>query len=360
MDQIFKGLKIIELASVLAGPSVGMFFSELGAKVIKIENKNAGGDITRKWKLPSEDSDKNYSAYFSSINYKKEHLLLNLKDEKDYLILMDLIKDADIILSNYQVKQANKLQVDYSTIVKINPQIIFAQLNGFSADNPRPAFDVVLQAEAGFMYMNGEPERTPVKMPVALIDVLAAHQMKEGILIALIEKLKTGKGSFVETSLYEAALASLVNQASNWLMAGHIPQPMGTLHPNIAPYGEVFYTKDQKGIVLAIGTDKQFKSLCLCLELHLFEEENFKSNTERVINRKALFEKLNPAISAISISKLEEIFTLHQVPYGRIRNMKEVFENPQAQQLILEEKMEDQGISKRVKSVAFRIEPFQS
>lgn len=356
MDKIFEGLKIVELASVLAGPSVGMFFAELGAKVIKIENKKTGGDVTRKWRLPSEKKDNNYSAYFSSINYKKEYLFLDLKTKKDYEYLISIIKDADIVISNYRKKQADNLKLNYKIISEINPQIIFANLTGFGDDNPRPAFDVVLQAEAGFIFMTGEPNRPPVKMPVALIDVLAAHQMKEGILIALLQKAKTGKGAFVETSLYQAALASLVNQATNWLMAGHIPQPMGTLHPNIAPYGDIFYTKDKKAIVLAVGSENQFIALCDSLEINIHNNSLFNNNTQRVINRVPLSEHLSKVISNFEMESLEKIFITNGVPYGRIRNMKEVFELPEAQAMILEEKMEDGETSKRVKSVAFTIE----
>lgn len=355
MDKIFEDLKIVELASVLAGPSVGMFFAELGAKVIKIENKKTGGDITRKWKLPSEKKDNNYSAYFSSINYRKEHLFLNLKNKDDYDQLIEIIKDADIVISNYRKKQATNLKLDYQTISSINSHIIFATLTGFGDDNPRPAFDVVLQAEAGFIFMTGEPNRPPVKMPVALIDVLSAHQMKEGILIALLQKAKTGKGAFVETSLYKAALASLVNQATNWLMAGHIPQPMGTLHPNISPYGDIFYSKDKKAIVLAVGTENQFIALCHSLKIDIYNHSFFNSNTQRVIHRKELSNHLSKAISTFEIDVLEKIFLENEVPYGRIRNMKEVFELPEAQAMILEEKMDDGGVSKRVKSVAFEI-----
>lgn len=355
MNEVFRGLKVVELASVLAGPSVGMFFSELGAEVIKIENKKTGGDITRKWKLPSEPRDNNYSAYFSSINYKKKHLFLDLKNQVDYQHLLSLIKGADIVISNYRDIQASNLKVDYDTISQINPEIIFAVLTGFGEHNPRPAFDVVLQAETGFIYMTGEPNRPPVKMPVALIDVLAAHQMKEGILIALLQKEKTGKGCLVETSLYQAALASLVNQATNWLMAGHIPQAMGTLHPNIAPYGDIFYSKDHKAIVLAVGTENQFIALCNALKIDIFNHSNFNNNTQRVLNRKELSTHLTSAIIQLNINDLEKLFLAQEVPYGRIRNMQEVFELPQAQQMILEETMDDGGISKRVKSVAFEI-----
>jgi crotonobetainyl-CoA:carnitine CoA-transferase CaiB-like acyl-CoA transferase len=248
------------------------------------------------------------------------------------------------------------MKVDYPSLKKINEKLIYAQLTGFGEDDPRPAFDMVLQAEAGFLYMTGEPGRPSVKMPVALIDILAAHQMKEGILIALLKRAATGEGSLVRTSLYEAALASLANQASNWLMAGHIPQAMGTLHPNIAPYGEVFHSADDKPLVLAVGTDKQFVNLCKSLDINIFEDKKFKANTQRVIHRTVLGGHLSEAMRKHTSKELERRFIEFQVPYARIRDMREVFEPPQAQAMILEEKMPDGKVSHRVKTVAFQVD----
>ncbi|MEZ4904287.1 MAG: CoA transferase [Spirosomataceae bacterium] len=182
-----------------------------------------------------------YSAYYASVNWNKQTYLLDLEDDNDRFQAYRLFQGADIVISNYRLNVAQKLGVNYETLRKDNPNLIFAQLNAFDAHSERPAFDVVLQAEAGFMYMNGEAEGPPVKMPVALIDVLAAHQLKEAILLALLRRTQTGEGAYIATSLFEAAIASLVNQASNWLMNSHIPQRMGTQHPNIAPYGDVIF-----------------------------------------------------------------------------------------------------------------------
>ena len=264
---LFKNLKVVELASVLAGPAVGMFFAELGAEVIKIENATTGGDVTRKWKLPTESPNASQSAYYSSVNWNKQTIFADLTTETDQTKIHDLIKTADIIISNFNHQSAQKLKMDYDTLQKINPKLIFAQLTAYGENDDTPAFDVVLQAEAGFMYMNGEAEREAVKMPVALIDLLAAHQLKEGILVALLQRQQTGKGSFVTASLVESAISSLANQATNWLMGNHIPQRMGTMHPNIAPYGDVFYTADDKPIVLAVGTERQFENLCAVLNI---------------------------------------------------------------------------------------------
>ncbi len=351
MKDIFKDLQVIELASVLAGPSVGMFFAELGAKVTKIENKTTGGDVTRSWRVPDEDAASDYSAYYCSVNWGKEVLFLNLETETDQAIVHDLVCTADIVISNFRSGSAKRLRMDYETLQNLNPKLIFGQITGFGEADERPAFDVVLQAEAGFLYMTGEPNGNPAKMPVALIDLLAAHQLKEGILVALLKREKFGEGSYISISLFESAVASLANQATNWLMAGHIPQRMGTQHPNIAPYGDIFTTKDDKQIVIAAGTERQFQTLCALLNLQ--PEERFASNAGRVENRAALIDFLKPAFRHFYRDQILDIFHKKGVPAASIRDMREVFELPLAQQMILEETMPDGRMSRRVKTVVF-------
>lgn len=355
-DKIFADLKVIELASVLAGPAVGLFFAELGAKVIKVENKTTGGDVTRRWKLPTENADNPLSAYYCSVNWNKEAILLDLRDKNDLQHLHQMVAEADVVISNYKPASATKMGVDYNTFKALNEGIIYAQLTAFGEEVDRPAFDIVLQAEAGFLYMTGEADRPPVRMPVALIDLLAAHQLKEGILVALLKKARTGKGSYITTSLLESALASLANQATNWLMGNHKAERMGTQHPNIAPYGDMFRTKDNKDIVLAIGTEKHFVNLCKVLELdNLVSDQRFAINANRVKNREALVEALSPAFLHFDRDDLLQQFQEMGVPAGSIRSMPEVFELPTAQDMILEEKMENGEISKRLKTVVFDI-----
>jgi crotonobetainyl-CoA:carnitine CoA-transferase CaiB-like acyl-CoA transferase len=283
MKSVLADLKVIEIASVLAGPAVGMFFAEKGAKVIKVENKLTGGDVTRSWKLPAEDKNSAESAYFSAVNWNKEHLFLDFNDQNEIRKLKGVIADADIVITNFKAGDAAKFALDFKSITEINNHVILAEISGFGANNNRVAYDLVLQAETGFMSMNGEPNGQPVKMPVAFIDLFAAHQMKEGILEALLTQ-KVEKGSYrVHVSLYDAAIASLANQASNYLMANHIPKPLGSKHPNIAPYGELFRTKDDKLITFAIGSNKQYENLCE--ELSIQVQHNHSTNKERVANR---------------------------------------------------------------------------
>ncbi len=355
MKDFFKDLKVIELSSVLAGPAVGMFFAELGAEVIKVENKTTGGDITRKWKLPQEAKDE-ISAYYASINWGKKVEMLDLSQEADQDKVHEWVKDADIVISNFKEKSALRMRMDYEFLQQINPGIIYAQLYAFGKGNARPAFDVVLQAEAGFLFMTGEPGRLPVKMPVALIDLLAAHQLKEGILLALLKKERTGEGSLVSTSLLAAAVASLANQATNWLIAGHIPTAMGSAHPNIAPYGDIFACKDQKYVVIAAGTERQFKELCLALDCsELIQDERFARNTERVANRELLGQSLQKYFQKKDRQQIAKILEDRAVPYGCIRNMEEVFEIPDTKALILESYSKSGRLLRRVKTAVFNI-----
>ena len=350
---MFKNLKVIDASSVLAGPSVGMFFAELGAHVIKIEHPKFA-DVTRSWKLPKEDKDSEISAYFSSINYKKEYLKLDLKSEKDHKQFIDLIASADVLLTNFKKGDDVKLKIEDERLHKINSRLIIGKINGYGTESDRVAYDLILQAESGFMSMNGTPESGPVKMPVALIDVLAAHHLKEALLIALLEREKAKRGKSVSVSLYDAAISSLVNQASNYLMSNHIPQRIGSLHPNIAPYGEIFTTKDGALITFAIGSNLHFEKLCSFLKSEeLITDKRFNSNQNRVVNRKELFIILDKKIKCIEcdiiLSAMEEL----NVPAGKIKNLKEVFETKSAQDLIREEKIESMD-TKRVASVIFK------
>lgn len=335
---VFKDLRVIELASVLAGPAVGMFFAELGAEVIKIENKTTSGDVTRSWKLRSEDKETDISAYFSCVNWGKKSIALDLGDADDHQFLMKLVKSSDVVISSYKPGDAEKLGVDYESLKQLKPDIICGAINGFGSSDPRPAFDVILQAEAGFMYMNGEPGSVPTKMPVALVDVLAAHQLKQGLLLALYQRLQTGGGKRIDVSLFDSALTSLTNQATNWLVANHIPEKMGSEHPNIVPYGTLLSTSDGKHLLIACGTNAQFKACCKVLNLpSLPADIRFKSNPDRVTNRKELNQLLSDASTSFSAEDLMTTFTRNRVPVGMIRNMQEVFENELVSRMILDD-----------------------
>jgi crotonobetainyl-CoA:carnitine CoA-transferase CaiB-like acyl-CoA transferase len=332
-----------------------MFLAELGAKVIKVEHPN-GGDVTRQWKLPSEDAESPVSAYFSAVNWGKEYRSIDLKSPKGKQEVLALIAGADVVLTNFKAGDDVKLGLDYNTLKALNPKLIYATLTGFGAEDSRTAFDVVLQAEAGLMYMNGTLDSGPVKWPVAVVDLMAAHQLKEGILLALLQRERTGQGAKVSVSLYDAAVASLANQATNWLMAGHIPQRLGSLHPNIAPYGETLTCADGKQIVLAVGNPAQFDSLCKVLGLDdLITDSRFATNSQRVAHREALLDALQNQAASWQRDALLHKLIAANVPAGAIRNMQEVFAQRSAQRLILPESIN--GVpTQRVATAVFKIE----
>ncbi len=328
-----KNLKVLELASVLAGPGVGQFFAELGAEVIKVENIN-GGDVTRSWKIAGEKTD-DRSAYFCSINWGKQSIAIDLASPQGQKIIHDLVSGTDIVIASYKPGDSEKLHVDYDTLSRINPRLIYGQITGYGPNNPNVGYDAIIQAESGFMFMNGEPGGRSLKMPVALIDVLAGHQLKEAILLALIERYEHGRGSFVDVSLIQAAISSLVNQATNYLVGGMVPAKHGSAHPNIAPYGDVFLTKDKKELLLAVGNDKQFRALCEILGLDVWKDDKFSTNVQRVTNRETLNEILSAAISLQQSQGLAKALNDQKIPGGLIRNLADVFDQPEAKELLL-------------------------
>lgn len=334
-NEIFADLKVVELASVLAGPNVGQFFAELGAEVIKVENLKTGGDITRTWRGKSE-GDEQISAYFSSVNWGKKSLAIDLQKPEGKEIVSELASRADIVIASYKPGDAEKLGVDYKSLAKNNRSLIYGQVTGYGRDNERVGYDALIQAESGFMDMNGEPDGLPLKMPVALVDILAAHHLKEGILLGLIKKEKTGAGDLVEVSLMQAAISSLTNQATNWLMAKHLPKRQGSAHPNIAPYGENYITKDKKRVILAIGSDRQFQDLCNILALsELGYDPHFSKNTLRVRNREALNKKLQERIADIEAVSFLNQCNQMKIPVGIIQNLQEVFEMAEAKETVM-------------------------
>lgn len=355
MTTIFKDLTIVELASVLAGPAVGMFFAELGAKVIKIENATTNGDVTRTWKIKGEQKNGS-AAYYHSVNYNKEIVFLNLKEVEGQKICEEIISKADVLISNFSDQVSHNFGLAYAQIKERHPSLIYAQLFGFESDRSRAAYDIVLQAESGFLSMSGSSDGILSRMPVALIDILAAHQLKEGILCALIRKMKTSKGCLISTSLEESAISSLANQATNYLMVNHIPKPMGTSHPNIAPYGDIFLSSDQVKLVLAIGSDNQFSKLVTILgKSELATHSAYYTNNLRVENRENLMHELSALIQLWNADELIILCNKAKVPIGKVQNLKDVFQSKIGQSMVLEQTEQDGSISKRVRTVAFRM-----
>ena len=351
---LFQDLVVVELASVLAGPSVGQFFAEMGARVIKVENARTQGDVTRSWKLATEAGESTVSAYFSSANWGKESLCVDLSDNLVREAVYRLIRQADLVLASFKPGDAEKLGFDFATLSKEKPSLVYGSITGYGNEVARAGYDAVLQAEAGFMYLNGEKGGAPLKMPVAMIDLLAAHQLKEGLLAAFYLREKTGQGQLVEVSLLRAAISSLANQATNYLVAGVPPRRLGSEHPNIVPYGTVFETADAKELVLAVGDDRQFSSLCTILgQPDLASQDSFSTNSARVTNRELLIQKLKALVARHNRHELLESLIEGNVPAGAVHTVPEALSQPGAGPQLLPGK---NGQAAGIRQIAFTVQ----
>jgi crotonobetainyl-CoA:carnitine CoA-transferase CaiB-like acyl-CoA transferase len=353
----FAHLRVLELASVLAGPQVGQFFAELGAEVLKIESP--AGDVTRTWKTTAEAAtapdaiDASVSAYFSASNWGKTSLVLDLATAAGQATLHRLAAQADIVLASYKPGDAEKLRADYATLAAANPRLIYGHLTGYGPDNARAGYDAVLQAEAGFMHLNAPgPGQPPQKMPVAMVDLLAAHQLKEGLLTALFQRERTGRGALVQVSLLDSALASLANQAATYLVAGHDPQPLGSGHPSIVPYGTVYRAAEGRQLVLAVGSDGQFRYLCVALgHPEWATDTRFATNAARVAHRTALEALLTARIASMNGDDLLAALARRAVPAGAVRSVGEALAHPWAAPMLLPGAG---GLRAGLRTVAFR------
>jgi crotonobetainyl-CoA:carnitine CoA-transferase CaiB-like acyl-CoA transferase len=300
--------------------------AELGADVTKIESPQ--GDVTRTWYSTHEDQTTT-SAYYLSVNAHKELEVLDLKQDRSALEAR--IAQTDILLINFKSSDETKFDLKPETLLQRYPHLIIGKIKGFEHEEGRVAYDVAIQAETGFMSINGEVGSEPLKLPVAFMDVMAAHQLKEGLLCALLDKTKTGKGMLVECSLENAGIVSLMNQGSNFLKTGKVPIAAGSLHPNIAPYGEQIVFKDNTRIVLAIGSDKQFTALCSVLQCDaITNDQRFHNNISRVQNRKELLQILIKAAENISFQNIRETLISQSIPFGEVKTIDQVMESPGA------------------------------
>ena len=335
----FAHLRVLELASVLAGPQVGQFFAELGAEVLKVESP--AGDVTRTWKTTAETTnpaadDASVSAYFSASNWGKKSMVLDLTTAAGQAELRRLAATADLVIASYKPGDAEKLSADYAALAADNPRLIYGHLTGYGPHGGRAGYDAVLQAETGFMHLNasgaGYP---PQKMPVALVDVLAAHQLKEGLLTALLQREKTGRGALVHVSLLDSALSALVNQAATYLVTGHDPQPLGSGHPSIVPYGTVYRAANGRQLVLAVGSDGQFQQLCAALGQPAWvTDARFQTNAARVVHRTALEALLTEGIAAVNGDELLAELARRAVPAGAVRTVGEALSQASAQAML--------------------------
>lgn len=351
---MLSDLTVVEFAGVLAGPSVGMFLAELGARVIKVENPATGGDVTRHWTLGDEAAGGTPSPYFTAVNWGKESVALDFDRPEDLDAARGLARRADVILVSYKPGDAEKFGLDYESLSADNRGVVYGEITAYGPDDERPGYDAVIQAATGFTYLNGEPDGPPLKLPVALMDVLAGHQLKEAVLLALLRRERSGEGAKVSVSLVRSGLAALVNQASNWLVAGVNPRRLGSGHPNIVPYGSSYETADGSRIVLAVGNDRQFARLCEVLGTpDLAADARFATNPARVEHRRELEDELADRLGGRHRDELLRALADAGVPAGPVLDVREALSQPAAGPLLQEVGVPGGATLRGLRSVAF-------
>jgi crotonobetainyl-CoA:carnitine CoA-transferase CaiB-like acyl-CoA transferase len=351
MSQVLEGVKVLELASVLAGPLAGTALAARGATVTKVE-RPPNGDVTRSWKSATEQVEGDTSAYYASANAGKRVVWCDLGSEEGQEWLEAALAEHDVLLHNFKAADLVKFGLEPADLARRHPHLINVRLLGFPGAPERLAYDVVVQAETGFMSMNGEPGSKPLRMPVALMDVLASHQIRTAVLEGLLGRSQGRTGAYAEVSLEASGISALVNQSTNFLMNGEVPHAQGSIHPNIAPYGDLLKCADG-WMVLAVGNDRQFQRLCAVLgHANWSDRPEFLSNVDRLRHREALMALLNEAASSQTRAHWDAAFQKNGIPAGVVRRMDEVFAPGSAGAGML---LEDET-GRRPSPVAYRLE----
>ncbi|MFG1200877.1 CaiB/BaiF CoA-transferase family protein [Xanthobacter aminoxidans] len=327
------GLRVLELARILAGPWCGQLLADLGAEVIKVE-RPGGGDDTRTWGPPflkGADGAGLGAAYFHSTNRGKRSVAVDFETEDGQKIIRDLARQSDVLIENFKVGGLKKYGLDYESLKKENPRLIYCSVTGFGQDGPyapRAGYDFLVQGMGGIMDLTGAPDGEPQKVGVAFADIFTGLYATVGILAALRRRDETGTGGHVDMALLDTQVGVLANQAMNYLTSGKAPKRMGNAHPNIVPY-QVFPCADGY-FIAAVGNDGQFARFCAVLGApELAQAADYATNPARVANRAVLVPKLTALTMAFARDDLLAALEAKGVPAGPINTVSQVFEDPQ-------------------------------
>ena len=333
MPKPLAGLRVLELARILAGPWAGQTLSDLGADVIKVERKGTGDD-TRGWGPPfvqGADGEHIGAAYFHSANRGKRSIEADFENEEGRRIVHKLAKRSDVLIENFKVGGLAKFGLDYKSLAPENPRLIYCSVTGFGQDGPdaeRAGYDLMAQGIGGFMSLTGYADGPPTRVGVAISDIFTGVYSVVGILAALAQREKTGKGCYVDTALVDSTVGVLANQGLNYLVSGDIPKRIGNSHPNIVPYQE-FPVADGH-IIIATGNDNQFVKLCHVLGApELADVPEYKNNVGRLTHRNELVGKLTALTKRMTRKDLLDQLEEQKVPAGPINDLEQVFTDPQ-------------------------------
>ncbi|MBA3676301.1 MAG: CoA transferase [Sphingosinicella sp.] len=333
MDKPLAGLKVLELARILAGPWAGQLLADLGAQVIKVERPGTGDD-TRQWGPPfitgpgGEDLG---AAYFHACNRGKQSIAIDLESGQGQDQVRSLAADADVVIENFKVGGLQRFGLDFQSLAKTNPGLVYCSITGFGQDGPyapRAGYDFIIQGMGGAMSLTGEPHGEPQKSGVAYADLFTGLYSTVAILAALRDRDRTGKGAHIDMALLDTQVAVLGNQALNFLASGSVPRRMGNGHANLVPY-QAFKVSDGE-VIVAVGNDRQFERLCTILGLsELAADERFQTNPQRVLNRLILIPLLQEVMSKRGRSEFYEALENAGIPAGPINPLDAVFADPQ-------------------------------
>ncbi|AYG66709.1 MULTISPECIES: CaiB/BaiF CoA-transferase family protein [unclassified Rhizobium] len=328
-----SGIRVIELARVLAGPWAGQMLADLGADVIKVENPD-GGDDTRQWGPPfveGKDGENLSAAYYHAANRGKRSIVADLRTEEGQELVRRLVKTADVVIENFKLGGLVKYGLDYESLRKINPRIVYCSITGFGQTGPYAGlagYDYIVQGMSGFMSITGEPDGQPMKAGVAIADLFTGIYAVSAIEAALIHALKTGEGQLIDMALLDVQSAVLANQNMNYLISGKPPVRLGNAHPNISPY-EVVPTADGY-LILAVGNDGQFRRLCAIfgMETHA-DDERYATNKARVAHRNEVRAFVSAETLKWNKAELLRACEANAVPAGAINTIEDMFADPQ-------------------------------
>lgn len=333
--QALTGIRVLDLSRVLAGPWATQALGDLGAEIIKVEKPGAGDD-TRGWGPPwlsdGEGHATRESAYFATANRNKRSVTIDMARPEGQALIRQLAARSDVLVENFKVGGLKRYGLDYASLAALNPRLIYCSITGFGQDGPeaeRAGYDFMIQGMSGLMSVTGSPETEPQKIGVALVDVLTGLNASVAILAALEQRHRTGQGQHIDVALFDVAMASLANQALNYLVGGKAPGRLGNAHPNIVPY-QAFETADGH-LILAVGNDAQFARFCRLAELpETAADPRFLTNTGRVTHREALLSVVAQALKRQTTHEWLAMLDAAGIPAGPINTIDQAFAEPQA------------------------------
>lgn len=335
-----NNIRVLDLSRVLAGPWCGQILADLGATVIKIERPHAGDDTRQwgpPWMLDNAGNPTQEAAYYQAANRNKYSVAVDIATSEGQNIIHELVKTCDVLIENYKAGSLQKYQLDYASLKAINPKLVYCSITGFGQTGPRaaePGYDFIIQGMGGLMSITGEKDGMPgggaQKVGVAVADITTGLYATIAIQAALLSRVQTGLGQYIDMALLDVQVAMLANQGMNYLASGKIPERFGNAHPNIVPY-QVFRGNDQD-FILACGNDSQFIAMCQAIGLpELATNPDFDSNAKRVQHRQAVVDILSQHFLTQSAKHWVEAIHAVKVPVGLINNIAQAFDEPQIQ-----------------------------